>query len=127
MVHEPLTYPDESHPIRTKSLRGFNNQARKFLQPPAQIDNFLNFVLAGRDVDSNGNSKRYIAIAPAAATDTIDTLPRTITRDFDSMIGTSRDLPYLRPLGIYPLPNFSDTVNKSTHLTVSITITVSVS
>jgi hypothetical protein len=38
------------------------------------------------------------------------------TRDFDSAIGITRNLPYTSPFNIYPVSNFRDTLTKPNHV-----------
>jgi len=38
------------------------------------------------------------------------------TRDFDSAIGITDDLPYTSPFNVYPIANFRDTLTKQNHV-----------
>jgi hypothetical protein len=38
------------------------------------------------------------------------------TRDFDSAIGITRNLPFTSPFNIYPVPSFRDTLTKPNHV-----------
>lgn len=49
----------------------------------------------------------------------------TVTRDCDSVIGRTFDLPFTKPLAIYPLPRFADTLKKTNHMTIKISSRVS--
>jgi hypothetical protein len=48
-----------------------------------------------------------------------------LTRDFDSGIGISRNLPFTCALSIYPVPSFRDTLKKSNYLRGPVTLKVS--
>ena len=41
----------------------------------------------------------------------------TTTRDYDSLIETTKTLPYLVPLTVWPIPSFRDTLKTSNHVT----------
>ena len=41
-------------------------------------------------------------------------------RDIDSAIGVTQDLPFRRPLAIFPLPSFRDTLTQDNHVTYKI-------
>jgi hypothetical protein len=38
------------------------------------------------------------------------------TRDFDSAIGVTRNLPYTSPFNVYPIASFRDTLTKPNHV-----------
>jgi hypothetical protein len=48
-----------------------------------------------------------------------------IRRDYDSLIGHSKTLPYLKPLRIFPIPRFVDTLTVKNHLYTDIAVAVS--
>jgi len=40
-----------------------------------------------------------------------------LTRDYDSAIGITRNLPFTVPLAVFPVPPFGETLKKDNHLT----------
>ncbi len=47
----------------------------------------------------------------------------SFTRDFDSAIGITRNLPYTSPFNVYPVANFRDTLTKRNHVQDPISLT----
>lgn len=120
----PARYPDErEHPWIQMTLDEFVADAGTLFAPLRDADldfqelkeaslTFCKFVLAGRaQRDGVG---RHISVNPCQAL----VIPRryNITRDYDSLIGASWDLPYSKPLALFPVPPFRDTLRKSNHL-----------
>lgn len=95
----------------------FNRHAARLLdaQHPNSTYNFIQFVLAGLYIANDGKYRR-VHIEPAKDTQALQDMPIVITRDFDSLIGITEDLPFLEPISIFPVPNFHDCMNKSNHL-----------
>lgn len=109
--------PHEDLPFEQISFRHFVRHAQVLLQA-GNVAAFIQFVLCGRKIMQDGTQSRVIvnarqgASAPNMALDTCQ-----ITRDLDSIIGISRNLPYTAPLALYPLPPFRDTLKKSNKFT----------
>lgn len=108
------------------SLRDFYKEARRICHSddhPAK-ESFVNFVLAGRHHD--GQTERRVTIDVEKDTDDFESIPNlTVSRDYDSMIGISHNLPYNVAMPIFPLPNFRDSLQRTNHLTKKIHRTVS--
>ena len=114
------TYPDdrERTPIQM-SLRQFVNKGIAYfnaIQDGSHIErmSFLKFILAGRkglDLDT----QRNVTLNVCQGLDEITQV--TTTRDFDSLIRTTRTLPYSAPLTVWPAPPFRDTLTKNNHVT----------
>ena len=75
---------------------------------------FLKFILAGRrglDIDIQRNITLNVCQGLP------DILQITATRDFDSLIGTTKTLPYSVPFTVWPAPSFRDTLTANNHVT----------
>ena len=117
-------YPDEQLPSVTYSIQEFNARAKAILTGGARIPEFVNFALAGRVVDGVGQKRVTIDVfkdcEQLQGRDDV-----TTTRDYDSVIGVTRNLPFCGPFSIYPAPNFRDCLTRSNHLKKRIQLPVS--
>ena len=107
------------YPTDDWSLEQFVDHAKSLLEQEnveSAVEHFLQFALAGKFHDPLGNP-RLVKLNPLLDSPSISTLQTTATRDFDSLIGITNDLPFLCPLAIYPIPTFRDTLTKSNRLT----------
>ena len=117
-------YPDEQLPTEQWSLQEISALAGDFLDPDdSLVEGFVELMLAGRRLTLNGPRRINIdvhkdCIDPA----TLDDI--TITRDFDSIIGVTTNLPFSNAISVYPVPNFRDCVNKPVHITKEIQLPV---
>ena len=75
---------------------------------------YMKYVITGQD-EVNDTTARIQVLRDALPGSWIDDNVE-ITRDFDSLIGWSEDLPYEIPLDVFPVPNFRNTLTKSIHL-----------
>ncbi|KAG8214946.1 hypothetical protein J3R82DRAFT_10136 [Butyriboletus roseoflavus] len=114
-----MPYPDdrEDEPVQL-TLSEFIQEGVGYYNRLGRSDNddltFLKFILAGRrglDLDE----QRTITLNVTQAEP--DILHATMTRDYDSLIGTTRTLPYLVPLTVWPIPSFRDMLKMSNHVT----------
>lgn len=111
-----LHYPDEPLDFLQLSLAQFVTLSNMLLNmEAADATTFVRFVLAGR-LEMNGKSLR-VSInakqgAPPPPVDKYD-----LYRDIDSVIGITQDLPFKRPLAVFPLASFRDTLTKDNHVT----------
>ena len=107
-------YPDDALPQATLSLAEFNGHARRILNSNSRhrVEDFMAFVLAGR-IDTPEGTARVELDPFSDAND--DGHNWSFTRDFDSLLGTSTDLPFRVPISIYPIPSFRDTLSKGVH------------
>jgi hypothetical protein len=116
-------YPDEQLPTVTWSIQQFSEHARAVLQNSDDVPDFVNFVLSGRTTAEQGGEIRVNidifqdCILP-------NDLPIELTRDFDSLIGITTNLPFQRSLALYPAAPFRDTMVKSNHLKKTIQLPV---
>lgn len=82
---------------------------------------FYRFVLAGRTCTDN-DVPRHITV------NALDNLPKveqfTVTRDYDSMIGVSHDLPYTSHLALSPVPPFRSTLKTPNHMKADVYLDV---
>ena len=103
------------------SLKQFVDHAKSVLSAREgdAVHRFLQLVLAGKYVDPTSGSRR-VRIIPRLDSEQLASLPLRATRDFDSLIGITDDLPFRRSIAVYPITNFRDRLRKSNHLTRSI-------
>ncbi len=112
-------YPDEPLDSLQLSLAQFVNLSHKLFNSEMVDETmFIRFMLAGR-LEMNGKSLR-VSInakqgAPPPSMGKYD-----LHRDIDSVIGVTQDLPFRRPIAIFPLPSFRDTLTKDNHVTYKI-------
>ncbi|EMD31648.1 hypothetical protein CERSUDRAFT_100111 [Gelatoporia subvermispora B] len=109
-----LPYPDEPLSSQHLTLGDFCLRANTLLEEE-RVDDFTRFVLAGRDSSGSGNASRiFIDAIQSLSHPPLNTVH--VTRDYDSVIGISRTLPYAWPLAYLPMPSFRDTLTKSLHI-----------
>lgn len=106
-----MSYPDEELVELQLSLKDFVSLAGELVGQPNSFP-FAQFVLAGRIHDMDEQKRilinaRIDAVPPAAG---------PLRRDIDSAIGITRDLPFNKPLAVYAVASFSDTLTKDNHL-----------
>lgn len=111
-------YPDdrEDNPVQL-TLSEFVQEGAEYYHHVGDSDNddltFLKFILAGRrglDLEE----QRTITLNVTQGQPDIRNV--TTTRDYDSLIGTTKTLPYLVPLTVWPVPSFRDTLKTSNHV-----------
>jgi hypothetical protein len=113
-----LSYPNQWCPTQEWTLRKFHQTARTYLHAdcPDALDYFLKLVLAGQALDEQGKIIR-VHLIPEDDTPFFDSLDGAVAvRDFDSLLGVSNDLPFVRSFSIFPVPSFRDTLVKNNHL-----------
>ena len=102
-------------PTHEWSLEQFVEHAKTVLLTNEDIHRFVQFTLAGKSYDPAARPSR-VRLVPSLQTPAVDTLPLRATRDFDSLIGITTDLPFSQSIAVYPIPNFKDSLSKSNHL-----------
>lgn len=119
--------PDQQLPIISRSLQEFNCEAKAILYGPGDAFSrrsaFVRYCLAG--IATQDDEDVRIKIDPMRDCVTSADHPFTVTRDFDSLIGITRNLPFTQPVAFYPVPPFCETMVDSNHMTVPITPIVS--
>jgi hypothetical protein len=113
-----LRYPNEWYPTEDWTFRRFHQTARAYLHAnrPDALNYFLKLVLAGMALNEQGETIR-VRLTPEAETPYFNSLDGVIAvRDFDSLLGVSRDLPFIQSFSIFPVPSFRDTLVKKNHL-----------
>ncbi|EKM49390.1 uncharacterized protein PHACADRAFT_33457 [Phanerochaete carnosa HHB-10118-sp] len=117
-------YPDEQLPTETLSMQEFVELAKETLTGRLTVPDFVRLVLAGRKKTAAGERRLNInvfkdCVSPAD----IDNI--AVTRDFDSIIGITTNIPLRTSLAVYPAANFRDSLLKSNHLKKTIRLAVS--
>ncbi|RPD52010.1 hypothetical protein L227DRAFT_568886, partial [Lentinus tigrinus ALCF2SS1-6] len=108
-----MNYPHEYLPIRQVGLRDLYKDSEPMIQNMWSEDLAL-LHLAGRY--SDGNNIQRVFVNPSQGMDRASRANCTLTGDFDSLIGFTRDLPLKMPLSIYPVPLFSETLTRPVHV-----------
>lgn len=118
-------YPDDraAEPDQ-RTFREFVTEARDLYrasiaperEPNSELK-FLKFVLAGR-------RGMHLEDQTDVSLNTAQGLPPfrrvTVTRDYDSLIGITRGLPYRVPMAIWPVPPFRDVLKQNAHILASV-------
>lgn len=115
-----LPFPDEPLTFTTYSLTQFVKQAEDLKD---NGNRFVDFVLAGRCGDPGnleGPDCRRIFVNPVLDgvrfTREVQREHMVVTRDYDSFIGRTKDLPFTQTFTITPIAPFSDTLKLSNHV-----------
>lgn len=120
-----LHYPDEPLGSLQLSLSQFVTLSHTlFNLEAADATTFIRLVLAGR-LEMNGKSLR-VSINAKQGAPPPPVGKYDLHRDIDSVIGITQDLPFKRPLAIFPLASFWDTLTKDNHVTYKLPGTVEV-
>ncbi|KAJ3529717.1 hypothetical protein NM688_g7814 [Phlebia brevispora] len=120
------SYPDEELPYEQQSIVEFNANASELYaaaglngtaedyEDVGRVLPFLRFVLAGRKTNEaeaeDVDARTRVNINAREDDEGGDDEEFTLTRDFDSVIGMTKMLPFTEPLYIYPVPNFKFTM-----------------
>ncbi len=114
-------YPDEYLPPRTVGLEEFLYDCRDFDNADDGHD-FLRYALAGRLEIEEVTHRLFIN--PTLNLDAPDA--PTISGDFDSLIGLTKQLPFTQAISIHAVPPFRETLTRDVHLTYPVVRGVSV-
>lgn len=116
LPRRPLRHPDEALDALQLSLAQFVELAQALFPSESEPDPiaFIRFVLAGR-LEMNARSLR-VSINAKQGSSPPPVGEYQLSRDFDSVIGVTQDLPFRRPLALFPLPSFRDTLLKDNHV-----------
>lgn len=108
--------PDEDLPHKQVSLAEFLQIADGLLYEQKDVYKFIRFVLAGRYIGEGPMSRVFVNAKQGLHTGLPDGAVN-VTRDYDSILGISKDLPYMSALAVYPLSPFKETLKKNNHMT----------
>ncbi len=115
--------PYEDLPQITLSINQFTETAQT-LASSEDGSKFVPFVLAGRlldDEDIFEDVEKRVFVNPIVDAECPPGRELKFSRDYDSVIGVSSDLPYLSPLAVFPVPPFKDTLKRTNHVNQRIT------
>lgn len=114
-----LPFPDENLPHLQMSVPDMVNNGIDLLGR-GDIQNFCQLMLSGRYVSDDAVEHRvYVNARQGTQPPLLNDC--TLTRDIDSVIGITDDLPYTAPLAIFPMAPFKETLKKSNHIATEIT------
>ena len=119
--------PDEHAPHAPVDvdLRTFNCLAQYIIEttgdeqwasPFHRESTFVRFCLAGITFDGLDGAEASLTVDPTRPRTRCEDSPFTVTRNFDSLIGLTRNLPFNTALPFFPLPPFKETLKRSNHL-----------
>lgn len=114
-------FPDETYPVFELSLQQFNTLAFSMHQDTAA---FVEFVLAGRC--KVFDQYRRVVLRPDKEWYTSTAMPITLTRDYDSLFGFTRTLPFQKEIHVYAVPSFNDTLTKDNHMRKEVKVMIGV-
>jgi hypothetical protein len=103
-------YPHETLPSQQVTLSQFTHLMQQASRAADPLD-YINAALCGRVVLDEPHR-----IVLNARQDLESPDDPTFTRDFDSAIGITRNLPFTAALNVYPVPSFKDTLKKRNHV-----------
>ncbi|TFY76967.1 hypothetical protein EWM64_g7046 [Hericium alpestre] len=126
-------YPNEDQVLKQISLRSFvlgaqglfdqYRRVNRNREPDTAVFNagrFIRYVLAGRSLNDHGQTVNRLIVNPRMGR--VVDRPFEITRDYDSIIGVDKQIPYRIALAVFPVPPFSETLKKKNHIEVAVTI-----
>jgi hypothetical protein len=110
-------FPHEELPLRQINFETFVAESQSCQNDPIKL---INFMLCGRfgDCVAGGGfeTEERVSVNPRmdGRVPLIDEI--MLTRDYDSAIGITRTLPFTRPLAVYPVPPFGETLKRDNHI-----------
>lgn len=109
--------PDEDLPQKQVTLQEFLQLADSLLYTRNDVNGFVRFVLAGRySTVQDGPMSRVFVNAKQGLHTGLPDAELLVTRDYDSIIGISKDLPYKAALQVFPVAPFKETLKKNNHV-----------
>jgi hypothetical protein len=90
------------------------SNSNTFVPSDESIIRHMHYTISGRD-EERGQTVQIATLGPNALTPGMAGLMR-VRRDWDSVLGTSTDLPYDCSLHVYPIPAFDLELNKPIHI-----------
>lgn len=105
------SFPHETLPSEQVSLSQFTSLMQQASKAGDQLD-FINVALCGRVV----LDKHAHRVVLNARQGLHHPHSPSFTRDFDSAIGITRNLPFTAAFNVYPVPSFKDTLTRRNHV-----------
>lgn len=111
--------PHEELPISQLSLQDWVDRASTLVYN-ADTDAAVQFIIAGRDHIDGVEHRVYLNAAQGLPS--LERDEYQVIRDYDSVIGISRTLPFQDSIAVYPLAPFQDSLkpNQKTHTKVPV-------
>lgn len=112
-------YPDEELEQDTYTLCEFNDKVQALLEEFEHHKNpsdLVRFILAGRDMQPDGSGRRACIDIHMDPSTKVSPEEIETSRDYDSFIGCSRNLPFRKAISVYPVPSFRDTLTSDNHM-----------
>lgn len=112
-----MNRPDEDLPKKQVTLHEFLHLADSLLHTRQDVKAFVRFVLAGRySAVEDGPMSRVFMNAKQGLHTGLPDPDLQVTRDYDSIIGISKDLPYMAAVQVFPIAPFRETLKKTNHI-----------
>lgn len=105
------SFPHETLPSQQLSLSEFTYEMQQASNSTTQMA-FINAALCGRIIEDEKPHRVMLN----ARQDLRHPHHPSLTRDFDSAIGITRNFPFTAALNIFPVPNFKFTLKRSNHV-----------
>ncbi len=115
--HQMAYFPHEDLPLRQINFQSFVAESQSYEHEGIKL---VNLMLCGRfgELVAGGGfqTDERIAVNPRMDGRVPPLEDLILTRDYDSAIGITQTLPFTRPLSVYPVPPFSETLKKDNHV-----------
>ena len=111
-------FPHEELPLRQINFETFVAESQSCQNEPIKLTNFMLCGRFGDCVPGGGfETEERVSVNPRMDGRVPPMDEIMLTRDYDSAIGITRTLPFTRPLAVYPVPPFSETLKRDNHIT----------
>ena len=118
LAHHMAYFPHEDLPLRQINFETFLGESQSYEHDGIKLVNLMLCGRFGEVVPGGGfETEERIAVNPRMDGRVPPLEDLMFTRDYDSAIGITRSLPFTRPLSVYPVPPFSETLKKDNHIT----------
>ncbi|KAH8986187.1 hypothetical protein EDB86DRAFT_2832781 [Lactarius hatsudake] len=108
-------FPHETLNTEQFSLSQFTRAMQESMASSDPME-YINVALCGRTMVEHGNEQVPHRALVNARLDLQHPANPQFTRDFDSAIGVTRNLPFTAAFNVYPVPSFRDTLKRPNHV-----------
>jgi hypothetical protein len=109
-----LRYPDEPLPSLQLSLKRFVSVAQR-LWDAGDEDVFARYIFAGRLTGEDDQRRVFVNARQESSAPPHGEYE--LRRDLDSVIGITRNLPFIQAMSVFPMASFEDTLKRDNHMT----------
>lgn len=109
--------PDEDLPHKQVTLQEFLDLADEQLFTLQDVCGFVRLVVAGRYSAAEGGPESRLFLNAKQGLHTAEPDEELqVTRDYDSVIGETKDLPYRTAMQVFPVAPFKETLKRDNHM-----------